>query len=65
MPSTRIGVSAGFTFRIVGGYGIPSGSCAAAALMAESVSVAAPSIARLKSNCKVIWVKPSALADVI
>ena len=42
-----------------------SGSCAAAALIADSVSVAAPSIARLRSNCRVIWVKPSALAEVI
>jgi hypothetical protein len=65
IPSTRIGVSAGLTFRIVGGYGRFGGSCADAALIAESVSLTAPSIARLKSNCKVIWVKPSALAEVI
>jgi len=64
-PSTRIGVSAGFTFRIVGGYGRFGGNCAEAALIAESVSLTAPSIARLRSNWRVIWVKPSALAEVI
>jgi len=53
------------TFRIVGGYGKPTGNCAAAALMADSVSLTVPSIWRFKSNCRVIWVKPSALADVI
>ena len=53
---TKTGVSAGFTLRIVGGYGMFSGSCAVAALMAESVSETAPSIGRLRSNCRVIWV---------
>ena len=54
--STRIGVSAGLTFRIVGGYGMPVGKYACAALIADSVSATAPSIGRLKSNCSVSWV---------
>ena len=58
-------MSAGLTFRIVGGYGKFNGSCAAAAFIADSVSLTAPSMARLKSNCSVIWLKPSALAEVI
>jgi hypothetical protein len=64
-PSTRIGVSAGLTFRIVGGYGKFFGRKADAALIADSVSLTVPSMARLRSNCRVIWLKPSALADVI
>jgi len=39
-PSTRIGVSAGLTLRISGGYGRPVGRYAFAALMADSVSYA-------------------------
>jgi hypothetical protein len=45
--------------------GMFGGSCAEAALIAESVSLTAPSSARLRSNCKVTWVNPSARADVI
>ena len=48
-------MSAGLTFRIVGGYGKPAGRYALAALIADSVSLTAPSIGRLKSNCRVIW----------
>jgi hypothetical protein len=53
------------TFRIVGGYGKPTGRKALAALIADSVSLTQPSMPRLKSNCRVTWVKPSALAEVI
>ncbi len=53
------------TFRIVGGYGMFGGRFAVAALIAESVSLTQPSMPRLRSNCRVTWVKPSALADVI
>ncbi len=63
--STRMGVSAGFTLRIVGGKIIAGGNCPPAALIAASVSVAAPSMSRLRSNCSVTEVKPSALEDVI
>ena len=56
MPSTRIGVSAGLTFRISGGYGMFAGRYAVAALIADSVSLTAPSMPRLKSNCRVTWV---------
>ena len=55
IPSTRIGVSAGLTLRMSGGYGMPTGRYAVAALMADSVSLTAPSIWRLNSNCRVIW----------
>ena len=55
-PSTRIGVSAGLTFRIIGGYGMSFGRYAVAALIADSVSLTAPSMLRLNSNCRVIWV---------
>ena len=55
-PSTRIGVSAGLTFRIVGGYGMPTGRYGVAALIADSVSLTVPSIWRFKSNWRVIWV---------
>ena len=37
-------MSAGLTFRIVGGYGMFGGSCALAALIADSVSLTAPSM---------------------
>ena len=42
-----------------------SGNWPPAALIADSVSVAAQSMLRLRSNCSVTGVKPSALAEVI
>ena len=41
------------------------GSCGAARAMAACTSCAAPSILRLRSNCKVTWVVPSELDEVI
>ena len=48
-------MSAGLTFRTVGGYGMSIGKYGVAALIADSVSLTAPSIWRLNSNCRVIW----------
>ena len=59
-----IGVSAGFTFLIVGGYGMPAGKYGLAALIAASTSIAALSMSRDRSNWTVSCVKPSALAEV-
>ncbi len=63
--STRIGVSAGLTFRIVGGYVMFGGNCPPAALIAARTSPAAPSTLRLKSNWRVIELNPSVLDEVI
>jgi hypothetical protein len=63
--SSRIGESAGLTFRYVGGVGKFFGSCPPAALMAAWMSLAAPSMLRLSSNWIVIAVEPSELVDVI
>lgn len=41
------------------------GSMPAAALIAACTSRQAPSMSRLKSNCKVIWVEPCELLEVI
>src|SRR6218665_3171262 len=60
-----IGESAGLTFRKVGGFGRLVGNCPVAALIAACTSRAAASMLRLRSNCKVIWVLPSALCEVI
>ena len=45
-----MGVSAGFTFRMVGGYGMPIGKNGLAALIAASTSVAQLSMSRVRSN---------------
>ena len=60
-----IGASAGLVLRSVGGLGMSFGSCPAAALMASSTSVAAPSMLRLRSNWRVIWLLPRTLTEVI
>ena len=61
----RMGWSAGFTFWYEGGVGMPGGSWGAAAAMAACTSWAAASMLRSRLNCRVIWVRPSALDDVI
>ena len=58
-----IGESAGFTFLNVGAFGRSFGSCPLAALMAVWISAAAPSMARLRSNCAVIVVSPKPLEE--
>jgi hypothetical protein len=60
-----IGASAGFDFQNSGFCGRVAGSCARAALMAACTSRAAPSILRLRSNCRVILVPPNVLDEVI
>ncbi len=60
-----MGESAGLTLRKVGGLGRLAGSWPLEALMAAWTSSAAPSIARLRSNCSVIWVEPMPLVEVI
>src|SRR5438067_9920639 len=60
-----MGESAGLLFRNEGGLGIPGGSSGVAALMAVTRSTAAPSMLRLRSNCRVTEVLPSVLTDVI
>ncbi len=61
----RIGASAGLVLRKVGGLGRSFGNCPPAALIASSTSLAAASMLRERSNCKVICVLPSTLTDVI
>src|SRR5436309_13185224 len=61
----RIGWSAGFTLRNVGGVGMPAGRRAAACVMAVCTSRAAPSRSRLRLNWSVICVEPMAFVDVI
>src|SRR5260370_25472796 len=61
----RSGISAGLLLRNDGGLGMPGGSSGVASLMAVSTSTAAPSILRVRSNCRVIAVAPSWLTEVI
>ena len=60
-----IGESAGLTLRKVGGEGMFTGSCRAAAWIAACTSSAAPSISRSKSNWIVTEVMPDELCDVM
>src|SRR5439155_26175210 len=48
----------GVDLRKEGGEGMPAGSKGMASPIAVWTSTAAPSISRLKSNCKVIWQDP-------
>ena len=59
------GASAGLALRYEGLLGSPVGRRLRAALMAACTSRAAPSMLRLKSNCKVMRVEPSELEEVI
>src|SRR5438093_12785858 len=61
----RIGWSAGFTLRNVGGVGLRAGRGDAACVMAVCTSRAAPSRWRLRLNWSVICVEPMAFVDVI
>ena len=49
-----IGESPGFSLRNEGGLGMPGGSSGMAAAIAVSTSTVAPSMSRLRSNCRVI-----------
>ena len=63
--SIRTGMSAGFTLRKVGGFGMPGGSRRSAAAMADCTSCAAASRERSSENCSVMLVFPRALVEVI
>src|SRR5580698_561091 len=65
MERIRMGESAGFTLRYVGGEGKFFGSWPPAASMPVCTSCAAASMLRFRSNCNVIEVEPSALVEVI
>src|SRR6478735_4685612 len=65
MPTKKIGASAGFTLRNVGGVVIVGGSCLSAAEIADCTSSAAASILRSSVNCSVIWLWPMPLSEVI
>src|SRR5690242_12079097 len=60
-----MGVSPGFTLRKEGADGIPGGSRGMAAAMAVSTSTVAPSMSRLRSNCRVMLVDPWRLLEII
>src|SRR2546427_5417660 len=60
-----IGESAGVDLRKDGGEGMPAGSKGMASLIAVWTSTAAPSISRLKSNCKVIWEDPIEFEEIM
>src|SRR5437762_8783092 len=60
-----MGNSPGLIFQNDGGLGIPGGSSGVASLMAVTTSTAAPSMLRLRSNCRVIEVEPRELTEVI
>ena len=62
---TNTGVSVGLTLRREGGLGRLVGSWPAALLIAACTSWAAASRLRVRSNCKVTWVEPTALPEVI
>ncbi len=59
------GASAGFALMKLGGVVIWIGKRLAAEVKADCTSRAAPSMLRLKSNCKVIEVMPSPLDEII
>src|SRR5690242_12703992 len=60
-----MGWSPGFTLRKDGAEGMPGGSKGIAAAMAVSTSTVAPSISRLRSNCRVMLVDPWRLLEII
>src|SRR5262249_30092784 len=60
-----IGISDGFCFRNDGGDGMPAGNSGVTAAIALCTSTAAPSISRSRENCKLTFVLPVELRDVI
>ena len=60
-----MGWSPGFTLRKEGGVGIPGGSSGMASAMAVSTSTVAPSISRLRSNCRVMLLDPWLLLETM
>src|SRR6185369_13131325 len=64
-PRIMIGASAGLTLRYVGLAGRLTGRYVRAALIPACTSRAAKSMSRLRSNCNVIEMVPSALEEII
>src|SRR6478672_12008313 len=64
-PRCMIGMSDGLLLRKEGGLGMPGGSSGVASLIAVTTSTAAPSMLRVRSNCRVAWVAPRVLIEVI
>src|SRR6185295_6277617 len=62
--SNRMGASAGFALRYVGGV-IPSGRRRRTPAMADCTSAAAASMLRLRLNWMVIWLEPDELRAVM
>src|SRR5512142_208792 len=60
-----MGESAGFTFWNVGDVGMSGGSRRAALAIIAWTSWAAPSMSLSRLNCRVIWVVPTPLTDVM
>src|SRR5471030_1591730 len=60
-----IGASAGFTLRYVGLERSAVGRSTRAALIAACTSRAAPSMSRLRSNCRLMRLEPEPLVEVI
>ena len=60
-----MGWSPGLTLRKEGGVGMPGGSSGMASAMAVSTSTVAPSMSRLRSNCRVMLVEPWPLLEII
>src|SRR3954463_14918115 len=65
IPTKKIGESAGFTLRNVGGVVIVGGNCFNAAEIADCTSSAAASMLRSSVNCNVICVMPVPDNEVI
>src|SRR5512138_1547499 len=61
----RIGASAGLTLRYVGGYGMSRGSWRLVRAMAACTSCAAASMLRSRANCRVTFVLPWELDEVM
>ena len=65
MAMKNTGKSPGLTLRNDGGAGMLGGSLRAAPAMADCTSCAAASMLRSSANCKVIWVSPCALTELM
>src|SRR5258708_29004934 len=57
--------SPGLALRNEGGLGIPGGNSGIASAMAVSTSTVAPSMSRLRSNCRVMLVDPWPLLEIM
>src|ERR1035438_10616507 len=60
-----MGLSPGLTLRKEGGVGMPGGSRGMASAMAVSTSTVAPSMSRLRLNCRVMLEEPCPELEII